>query len=103
MLTDWIIPILAVTASGVVFALIYSKIGLFEKVNIRIKSRPLRIMLFILAAVLFGIVSAIVRRVMLNISEIELLAEITQWAMFGAILPFVIGGISSKNAAQETN
>ena len=99
---DWIIPILAVTVSGVVFALIYSKIRLLEKVNTKIKSRPLRITLFLFAAVLLGVVSAAVGIVTRNISENEIWAEIVQWAIFGAILPFVLGGISSKNGENET-
>ena len=97
MLTDWAVPILVAAISGVVFTLIYSKIRLLEKVNNKIKSRTLRITLFILAAVLTGVVSSVVR----NISDNELLAEIVQWTIFGAIMPFVIGGITSKNGENE--
>ena len=95
-MTHWAISILAATFSCLVFALIDSKVKYVEKLSIKIKSRTLRIALFILGAVLLGVLSAAVRMVTLDIFGNELLAEITQWIIFGAFLPFVLGGISSK-------
>ena len=101
-MTDWIIPIIAVVISGLIFTLIDHKLGLVEKISSRIKSKALGIVLFILGAVLVGVLMALVSRVTLNISENELLADILGWVIMGAFMPFAIGGISSKSDTKES-
>ena len=49
-----------------------------------------------MASFLLGGLGVIARRVVFSVSDNELLSIIVEWAVFGAVLPFVIGGITSK-------
>jgi hypothetical protein len=88
--------ILAGAISAVVFSLIDAKVGYVKKVYSKAKTHTLRVLLFIMASFLLGGLGVIARRVIFSVSDNELLSIIVEWAVFGAVLPFVIGGITSK-------
>ena len=95
------VSIVTVAVSVLIFALVDNKVGYTEKIALKIKKPALRIVLFILAVFIMGVLSAVIERVVLDISGSELLSDIAQSFVFGALIYFLVSGVTSKKDSKK--
>ena len=87
---------------AVALTLVDNKVRYVDKLysRLKIESRIFRILLFIVVAVIIGILGVLVQRGVMRISGNERLAEIARWVIFGACIPFLLGGMMPGESSE---
>ena len=95
------ISLLFMIIPAMTLTLVDNKVRYVEKLysRLKIKNRVFRILLFIIVAVIIGILGVLVQRGVMRISDNERLAEAARWIIFGACIPFLLGGVSPGEGA----
>jgi len=96
----FLIGVLSGVVSAAIFFLIERRIGFAQKLHLRIKEVQKTVpkfLVFIVMATGIGVVSSVVGIAVLRISGIELLQQITSWAILGAGFAFLFSDTSSQD------